>query len=127
MIGARGDRGYVYQELLVAVAILGFAMTAVFPLFILGGRRSATALDLRVSTVLAEAQVEALRSRSGTALFSAGDVVRVGSADFVRSWVVRRSDPYAPLTTVTVSVQPRRGSALGRTTSLSVRFAEVVP
>ena len=127
MSASAREGGFVYQEVLVALAILGFAMTAVFPLYVLAGRRSSTSLDLRVSTVLAEAQTETLRTRSGSMLTSAGDVVRVGSAEFVRTWLVRRSDPYPPLTTVTVTVQPRRGTALGRATSLSMRFVEAAP
>ena len=108
----RDERGFLYVEVLAAMALLGFVLVTAGALMGSAVRENAAARDLTVASTLAQDKAEALSRAVYAALASGSDVVTVRSMKYTRVWTVADDAPYGNMRTVTVTVTPNRRGAM---------------
>jgi len=119
------ERGFLYIEVLVSMAILAFALLATAPLFVIAGRENAAASDLTFASTIAQDCAENLKRTAYADLASGQDMLRLRSMEFDRTWVVTNDTPHVGMKTVTVTVVPRRRSTHGANRIATLRFYRV--
>ena len=80
--------GFLYIEVLVCLVILGTALLAIVPLFVLSAKENAVASDLTFSMAATQSKAEELKWLSYSALSSGNDVLKLRSMNFDRTWTV---------------------------------------
>ena len=121
-----GERGFLYVEVLAALALVGFVLITTAALMMSAVRENAAARDLTVASTLAQDKAEALQREVYSFLASGNDVVTVRAMKYTRTWTVADDSPYANMRTVTVTVAPNRtGKMTGGNRVATIKFYRV--
>ena len=120
----RDERGFLYLEVLVGVALMGVSLLAIAPAFLLAAKNSAISADVTLASVIATDKVEELRSIEYNSLPAGTTVenVDIENTSYTRTWVFEDDVPQIGLKRVTVTVEPRRRRGDGATRPITMRL-----
>ena len=101
----RGENGFTVVEVLVAVVILAFVLTAVNALLVAGVTQAAVSKRATDAAAAAQQELETLRDLSYASILSApSKTVTVGTHTYTVNRVVTDNDPQPNMKRITVTV-----------------------
>ena len=121
----RPEDGFLYVELLIALAILSFVILSIVPMFVVATRQSASASDQSLVTTFAQDMAETLKSDNFETLADGSDSLQVASMAYARTWVIQNDTPYTGMKTITVTVVPEREAIHGKNRIAELNFVRM--
>ena len=106
------EDGFSLVEVLIALGILGMALLALIPMFVLAVHGNANSGDLTFATNLVQEKATELRTLDYDDLNPGADqdMVKLRSMYYRRAWLVEQDTPHAGMKRITVSAEPSRAS-----------------